>query len=109
MQLKAQQLETSSMERQGILVLESSGMESTHYGIFIRDDAMGLHGDRNTHTVILYSHLRLRVEQKHKYPRDRITMHEVIFKWKLSQYLFSSRNTARYPFNAIIQRGFCAD
>ncbi|KAM7404707.1 hypothetical protein PAMP_012029 [Pampus punctatissimus] len=34
------QLETSNMEKEGVLILESNGMESTHNGIFIRDDAM---------------------------------------------------------------------
>lgn len=37
----ALQLETSNLEREGILILESSGMESTYNGIFMRDDAMG--------------------------------------------------------------------
>lgn len=41
MQPAALQLETSNLEREGILILESSGMESTYNGIFMRDDAMG--------------------------------------------------------------------
>ncbi len=36
----APQLETSNMERERILILESTGMESTYNGMFIRDDAM---------------------------------------------------------------------
>ena len=36
----ALQLETLTMEREGILILESGGMESTQNGIFTRDDAI---------------------------------------------------------------------
>lgn len=39
MQPAALQLETSYMERKRILILDSSGMESTHNGIFLSDGA----------------------------------------------------------------------
>lgn len=50
----ALQLETSNTERQRISILDSRGMESTHNGIFIRDDAMVIYSN-----IYYHSHIRV--------------------------------------------------
>lgn len=50
----ALQLETSNTERERISILDSRGMESTHNGIFIRDDAMVIYS-----YIYCHSHIRV--------------------------------------------------
>lgn len=68
MQPAALQLETSYMERKRILILDSSGMESTHNGIFLGDDeAESWSNCKVMHWINISSHKALGVEQNHKY------------------------------------------